>query len=857
MINGQVIAGTLTNAVGSISNTSHQGGWYEFSYDVTTNVVPGANTNVLEVTVQEASANSSVNSAERRGDYWNFSGIFRPVYLMAKPQSNIERLTADAQASGLMNLNIFLSGVTNNCSVVATVTDTNNVRLGEPFTNSIKAGATNILLSATMPSPELWSSEFPNLYTLTVQLRDANNVTLHVLTNLIGFRTVTFSNGLGYFINGKKVLLRGVCRHEFWPTDGRTTSRAESDLDISLIKDMNFNAVRMTHYPPDKIFLEECDRRGLYIFDELGGWHHAYDNTIAPKLIREMLVRDVNHPCIIAWDNGNEGGWNTNVDHDSPTSTNFYALWDPQNRHVNRPGNDAEFSHVYDKHYAPYSNWVAHAAGGEPVFLSTEMNHGLYDGGGGAGLADYWNFLRASTNGAGMFLWAFLDEGAVRDDLGGAVDVQGQRAPDGIVGPFRQPEASYYAYKAIYNPVQIIGPIPGAPFNGTLAVENRFSFTSLNQCKFNWQLGHFPDVSDPANSSSTNALTGGFLPALNSENFFGPKIKPDLNGLLVLPGFPVNATNYDALRLTATDPFGKNLYTWTWPLRTPAQIGDRLIAKIYAPTTAISAMTNAMEIILTNGRREFHFSKSTGVINSVTVSNQIVSLSNGPREVAGTAWPVNGITNYFDGANYIIRMNGLADDNGFQWTLRPDGWLMLTYHYTLTGPQNFMGITFDYPSNKVAGMTWLGQGPYRVYKNRIAGQEVFVHAKSFNNTWTGQGVLIASNMTSYVYPEFAGYHGQLNWVRLKTTEQPIIIVTSTPNLFFRILTPPLTDNKIVNPAYPPGEISLLHGIAPQGEKFNTTSNYGPDAAKNVGTGLYSGEADFFFGLPPDGNKRAL
>jgi hypothetical protein len=829
----------------TVTTTAHQGGFYEFSYDVTTNVVVGASTNVLNVTVNEWSANNSVDQAEREGDFYNFSGIFRPVYLMAKPPSNIERLAVDAQASGLINVNVFLSGITTNSIVVATVTDTNNVQLGNPFTNTVTAGTTNVLLSTTLPSPQLWSAEFPTLYTLTVQLRATNNTVIHTMTNLIGFRTIVFSNGVGYFVNGTKVVLRGICRHEFWPTDGRTTSLAESDLDIGLIKDMNFNAVRLTHYPPNKIFLDECDRLGLYIFDELTGWQHAYDNTVAPELVKEMVIRDVNHPSIIAWDNGNEGGWNTTVDNNGVGSTNVYAIWDPQNRHVQRP--ESTFNNVQDDHYPSYSGFTGHIGAGNLAYDCTEILHGLYDGGGGASLSDYWDLMRTATNGIGMFTWAYLDEGVVRNDLvGNPIDVQDQNAPDGIVGPYREHEASYYTYKATYNPAQVTAPNP-ASFTGTLAVENRFSFTSLNQCTFDWQLGWYPDATDPADAS-TNALTGGFLVAMDSGNFSGPNVSPGTTGSLVLTGFPANGTNYDALRLTATDPFGNNLYTWTFPLHTSSQIRDRILGAGSLGAPAISAGTNATEIIVTNGARVFHFNKTNGMIDSLTVSNQLVSFTNGPVLVAGS-WGVTSITNYYDGTNYVIMVNNInTSTNAFQWTLRPDGWLKLAYLYTVTGSQNFMGITFNYPSNNVTGMSWLGQGPYRDYKNRQAGQEVFVHAKAYNYTWTGQGALVAPTTTPWVYPEFEGYYGQLNWATLQTSEQPITIVTPTTNLYLRVLTPPATDKANSDTTYPPGAISLLHGISAIGDKFNAAGTaYGPLSMQNAATGLYSGEADFFFG----------
>src|SRR5947209_4420301 len=130
-----------------------------------------------------------------------------------------------------------------------------------------------------------------------------------------------------------------------------------------------------------------------------------------------------------------------------------------------------------------------------------------------------------------------------------------------------------------------------------------------------------------------------------------------------------------------------------------------------------------------------------------------------PRPVAGSAWTVTGITYYSDGTNYVVAVNDInSSDNAFRWIIRPDRGVKLNYRYTLTGLQENIGITFDYPSNKVTAMNWLGQGPYRVWKNRPAGQEVFGHRKTINNTWTG---------TQWAYPEFAGFHGQLYWATVE------------------------------------------------------------------------------------------
>jgi hypothetical protein len=869
-----VFEGVLTDASASINGQSvgptHQGGYYEFRYDVTPYVVVGASTNILRVTVRKYSANASVEDAEEGNpDYWVFGGIYRPVYLEAKPSAYIDYVAANPLANGNITNTVYLGGITTNYSVQAFVTDTKNVQLGNVFSNSVSAGATNVVLSASLPTPNPWSSESPTLYALTVQLVDTNGVVVHSVTNQIGFRTITLVAQQGFFVNGKKVIMRGVCHHEEWPTTGRTSSLLQNSNDVAMMKDMNFNAVRESHYPQNKTFLEQCKRQGLYVLEEMDSYQRQIDIPNGAQHIYEMIRRDVNDPCIIAWDNGNEATWSGttlgSLDGGNADSTNYYALYDVQNRPVVRPQHTQlnNLNNLLDDHYPSYSSFTNNLGAGKTAYSCTEILHSLYDGGGGASLQEYWDAERTAPNGVGMFVWSWDDQGVVRTDQGGIMDVRGQSAPDGLVGPYREKEASYYTYKAIYSPVQIGAPNPAA-FTGTLAVTNRFDFTDLNQCKFNWQLGWFFDATDPTNNFSTNALTGGLLIGANSGNFSGPSLPSGASGIgtsgtLTLPSFPGGWTNYDALRLTATDACGNNIYTWTWPLRTQTQIRDRILGKISLSAPIISAGTNATEIIVTNGARVFHFSKTTGVINSLTVSNQSVSFTNGPRPVAGSAWTVSGITNYFDGTNYIILVNDITGAaNGFQWTLRPDGWLKLSYRYTLTGSQENIGVTFDYPTNQVTAMNWLGQGPYRVWKNRSAGQEIFTHTKAFNFTWTGQSTNYSAtagngstpSKTQWVYPEFEGFHGQLFWATLATTQQPITIVTPTTNLFLRVLTPPSTDRSQVNPTFSSGSISLLQGISAIGDKFETASSMGPAGQANIATGLYAGEANFFFGPLP-------
>ena len=108
------------------------------------------------------------------------------------------------------------------------------------------------------------------------------------------------------------------------------------------------------------------------------------------------------------------------------------------------------------------------------------------------------------------------------------------------------------------------------------------------------------------------------------------------------------------MRLSATDPAGNNIYTWTWPLHTQLQIQERVIGRASPGAPIILAGTNATEILLTNGPRVFRFNRTNGIIMSLTVSNQLVSFTNGPSPAAGGTWTVSSVTNFSDGTNYFI-----------------------------------------------------------------------------------------------------------------------------------------------------------------------------------------------------------
>ena len=312
---------------GQLAGPIHQGAFYQFSYDISPLLKYGQ-ANLLEVTVSKMSADASVNNAERLADYWVFGGIFRPVHLDILPRQFIDYAAIDAKASGAFAVNVGLRGLAQATDVQVDILDAAGRVVGTAQGHAAAAD-TLVQLRTQVPAPLTWTAETPRRYRARLTLRAGTQV-LDQTTTAFGFRTIEVRRGRGIFVNGVQVKMKGTNRHSFWPETGRTLNDSIQLLDVRLIKEMNMNAVRMSHYPPDARFLDLCDSLGLYVLDELAGWQKAYSTRAGRPLVREMVRRDANHPSIIFWDNGNEGGTNKELDAE-------FGKYDLSNRPVIHP----------------------------------------------------------------------------------------------------------------------------------------------------------------------------------------------------------------------------------------------------------------------------------------------------------------------------------------------------------------------------------------------------------------------------------------------------------------------------------------------------------------------------------------
>jgi hypothetical protein len=606
------------------------------------------------------------------------------------------------------------------------------------------------------------------------------------------------------YVNGSKVRLKGSNRHSIWPTSGRTTSKALSYQDARLMKEMNMNAVRMSHYPPDPHFLDVADEVGLYVIDELTGWQKAYDTDVATPLVKELVQRDQHHPSILFWANGNEGGFNRELD-------GLYAGWDAQRRPVIHPWEN--FGGIDTAHYPTYNCCATSLFNGRDVFMPTEFLHGLYDGGAGASLNDWWNAMLANPLSAGGFIWAFVDEGIVRDDRGGAVDVAGNLAPDGILGPYREKEGSFFAIKKIWSPLYLpLSELASLPptFDGRITLENRYDFTNLNQLKLRWQLVRFG-----ASAGHAVVAQGGVKV---------PDVAPGMRGAANIV-LPKDWSRQDALYLTATDRDGREIYTWSWMIATPQQVAERTRAPhAVASAATLTELTDGYR--LQAGTVSAVIDKSTGYLRELKKGDVLAPLSNGPRLVTGTA-QLKTIRAARDGDDVVVAAEYSGNLRKVNWRLTPAGQLSVNYGYQMEGSRyvDALGVTFDYPEADVKSMRWLGRGPYRVWKNRTQGVEFDVWQKDYNDTFSGQ---------SWNYPEFKGFHDKVYWATLNTTRLPITFINHAEDISLRVFTPKEASGagfepKATHVDFPPGDISFLNAILPIGTKFHPPAELGPSA----------------------------
>ena len=788
--------GVMTDALVSVNGqqvgTVHQGGFTSFTYDVTSFVRVGKS-NLLEVFVKKQSDNKSVNLAERHADWWLFGGIYRPVYLQAYPKSHISHVAVDAKADGSMRMNLFAQGLAEGMKLRVSLPGK------DPQVVSLKPQDKQ-RVSLAWPGVEAWDTEHPHLYDMRLQLMARNGQVVHECHQRIGFRTIEFRRRDGFYLNGRKLQIKGINRHCFYPETGRTTSKRLDLQDVKLVKGMNANAIR-SHYPPDKHFLDLCDSLGVLYFDELPGWQNHYDTKIGTQVLKEMMADDANHPCIFAWGNGNEGGFNYDLDP-------LFRQYDLQQRHVVHPW--AMFDGVDAHHYPAYQTGVHRLHNGYEVFMPTEFLHSQYDKGGGASLDEYWSHWKENPLFAGGFIWAMIDEGVKRTDRKGEIDCDGTNAPDGVVGPHREKEGSWFTIRDVWSPIQI-APLRIRPsWDGRFVVSNGFLFSRLDEYEMRYRI-----LSDSVLAEGRVVL---------------PRIEAGESGYASL-GKKEDFSRGDVLQLVALDAQHDTINVWTYPLKYADeyfQAHQPLMAE-----SAAQAQVDGTTLLSPLGVKAI-FDEKTGMLAHIYNKEKEIPFNGGPLPV-GMKMKLQGISARQEGKDALLVMRYTGAVDSIVWRMRPDG--LLGMNAVILNSRNGkkfdgeffdkevrnLGFSFCYPEQECEGMKWMGKGPYRVWRNRLRGPQWGVCQKAYNNTVTGE---------SWLYPEFKGYHANLYWAEMRSKTAPFKVYSETDGLYYRVFTPEepkaLNGEKHTMQSFPDGDISFLLEI-PGIQSYKPIEQLGPKA----------------------------
>ena len=432
-------------------------------------------------------------------DFWRLSGIARGVYVYTREKERLEDVHIVAGMDGDFTVSAEVTrGIR---KVLVRVLDAagQTVASGESIPSGGKA-----TYSGKVSSPALWSAETPNLYTLAVEASDGQK-TAESTDIEFGFRTVEIK-GNQLLVNGKPVLIKGTDRHEMNPDKGYVVSEADMIKDIKIMKKLNMNAVRTSHYPNDPMWYSLCDKYGIYVVDEGNIESHGMgygDKTLAKRadfkaahLARDqrMVMRDFNHPSIIVWSMGNEAG----------NGDNFYACYSwiktyDKTRPVQyeRAEWDSDTDIMCPMYWSPEYCEAQLKKGLSKPLIQCEYAHAM--GNSMGNFKEYWDLIRKYPGYQGGFIWDFVDQ-ALRwpskeggtdhifvfggdfndyDPSDGSFNCNGVIAPDRTLHP--------HAYEVRYQYRNILTAALDAR-KGRISVFNENFFKDLSQYMLLWNV---------------------------------------------------------------------------------------------------------------------------------------------------------------------------------------------------------------------------------------------------------------------------------------------------------------------------------------------------------------------------------
>lgn len=747
-------------------------------------------------------------------DMWRLGGINRSVYLYSTAQTRIWDFFAHPDLdktykNGVFGVDVKLKNYTNAAQAqtvdVAIIDNTGKKVFGKSQKTTIPAESTSDLsFSGNVSNPLKWTAETPNLYTMLITLKDGKGNMVEATSHKIGFRKIEIKDGQ-LFVNGKKVFFKGVNLHEFNTNTGQVVTRKEMMRNLQLMKELNINAVRTSHYPQQPLWYKLCDEYGIYLIDEanleshgLGygpdnvsnfpEWHAAHMD----RIIR-AVERDKNHASVIFWSLGNEAS----------NGKAFFDMYDwAKARDNSRP---VQYEQAYQRDrntdiichmYPSWENMKRDAAKdlGRP-YIMCEYAHAM--GNSMGNFQEYWDLMRSSKNMQGGFIWEWYNHGypakdeqdrfywAYGGDLKGYNKMNdGNFVADGLISPDQNYIPHTHIVKKVYQNILFEAKDLN---NGIITVINDFKFTDLTNKNYTykWVLlrngeksgeGTF-DITVPADSRKDIKLN---IPAIKAEagteyylQVFAYS-KEDTS--FIKAGFEVAKGEF---------AFASNNYF--------AQSSDE--------SGSLTIDKKDDKIIVTSGTLAYEFSSKDG--------RSLLSMTNDGKKVFNELprlnfWRAPTDNDFGEWVQYNLRLWDAAGHNivyTFKGSQEANGGITVNYEAKLKGIEakvdlaytvnkdgslttlaNYKALADDLPEMVRFGMimtlpkqtddfTWYGRGPWENYIDR--------NHDTFMGIWNGK---VEEQAFAYYRPQETGNKTDVRWLTLKNKDGKGIKVTGVQPL---------------------------------------------------------------------------
>ena len=780
---------------------ANQGSRLISEFDLTPHLADTAD-HILTVIVHKWSAGAYLEDQ----DQWRLHGIFRDVYLTARPKHHLEdvQITADydhQNGSGSLKIVTCTNDDREISAILKVFSPGNELLIEERIASKAEYTKT---LENVLP----WSAEVPNLYEVTLETQSPDGETMEVIGFHVGFRTIEIHDQQ-LWLNGKPILLKGVNRHPFDPDTGWTVSCESMENDVRLMKQANINTVRNSHYPNHPYWYVLCDQYGLYQIDEAdlethgfqltGNWAELSDDEewLPAYLDRaeRMVTPNRNHPSIIIWSLGKRirlrceprahGGMDPQAD---PTRPIHYE-----------GAGDAPFVDLVSTMYPTVKSLKKAGENKEndprPYFMC-EYAHAM--GNGPGSLREYWEAIYAYPRLIGGCVWDWVDQGlrdpnqdpAIADFLYGGdfgeIPNDGNFCINGLVDPDRNPhpglaELSYWIQPVNVSDVYLE--------NGTISIENRYAFRSLSHLRLTYILQtdnetisegeiHLPEIE----AGSTKAVPLPVLSVVNAET------KPctlNLTFSLIEP-CPWAPTGHVVARVQHI--FNEELQDLAVP---------------NAESTSFSVTSSPTSIQISSPTQVFTLDKATGWIHSWLVDNSEILLAplklniwRAPTDNdvhVAKEWMLDGLDRSHSHLDSIaveempkeIRVvtKGTLAADGFKphsayeiiYHFKADDILQIELHYTALRLQTRLprlGFTTQL-AQPYEDVEWYGRGPQESYPDRK------------DSAFLGRYSMKTKDLYHpYLRPQENGNRSDVSWVRFGGTGLKSILVLGLPRLNF-------------------------------------------------------------------------